>query len=387
MKLKFILLLLILAWTSVSHAYVNFIGHSYTSCMNCHFNPSGGGPLNDYGRVVGATLISSGALYPKDWTEEKVANMSGFLFRKPKQNWLRTQINYRGFQLVRNPGSRGSETKQWINMQFDGRIMTKFGQNDKFITVFNYGYAPLPQGPTIQGVKNSNEWRSREHYVGYRVSPKFGVYAGLMDKVFGLKVIEHISYSRTIPQMAQNDQTHGVMGHYLADKWELFGQYFIGNLSQNSALRMKGGSAMAERTIFDTHRIGASVSRSENEFLKILSYSAHTRLNLKEGAAVLAEIGQSKRVSQNGTNDGVSRYGLLQTYLRPIRGVYSLANIEYKKDNVNSDDYTVRWGPGLQYFPIQKVELRFDMYNTRNFSPKSSTADSWMYLLQTHIWL
>lgn len=384
--MKFIFYIFFFFLSAKVHAYVNFIGHGYTSCLNCHYNPSGGGPINDYGRVVAATLISSGALYPDNVTEEQVANASGFLFRKPKQNFFRTQINYRGFQLVRDPGG-DTETKRWINMQADARAILKLGENDKFVAVLNYGYSPLPQGEKIDGVKNQTEWRSREHYIGYRATPKFGVYAGLMDKVFGLKTIEHTAYSRTFPQMTQNDQTHGLMGHYLADKWEFFGQYFVGNLSQEDQLRQKGFSGMAERTIFDTHRIGASVSQSKNEFLQLLSYSAHTKLNLKEGSAVLAEVGQTSRSTENGANENVGRFALLQTYLRPVRGLYVLSNIEYNKEDTKRSDYTVRWGPGVQYFPIQKLEVRFDIYNIRNFAPDTSTKDNWYYLVQTHIWL
>ncbi len=384
---KYFLTLLILFIAVPARSYVNYIGHGYTSCLNCHYNPTGGGPLNDYGRVVSATLISSGKFYPVDWSEEKIADSSGFLGRKPKQDWFRSQINYRGFQLVRDPGSRANEVKQWINMQFDARAIIKFGENDKFISVINYGYAPLPRGPQIPGVRNQTEWRSREHYIGYRFTPKFGVYAGLMDRVFGLKTIEHIAYSRALTQQAQNDQTHGIMAHYIADKWELFGQGFIGNLSQDEKLRMKGGSAMVERTIFDIHRIGVSLKESENSYLKLLAYSSHLKFNLKEGSALLAEVGQVQTTAKSGANDGKSRYGLLQTYLRPVRGLYVFSNIEYKEDLVLKDGYTVRFGPGVQYFPMQRFEFRFDIYNTRNFGPKASTFDTWMYLLQTHIWL
>lgn len=381
--MKLLLLLSLLLFSTLASAYTQFIGHSYTSCLNCHFNPSGGGPLNDYGRVVSATLISSGALYPKTWNEEKVAYTSGFLFRKPKQDWLRTQINYRGFQLVQNPGSTKNEQKRWINMQADARLILKFGENDRFVAVGQYGYAPLPQN--LEG--EQPEWRSREHYIGYRVTPKVGLYAGLMDKAFGIKVIEHIAFARQAPEVTQNDQTHGVMAHYLGEKWEWFAHGFAGNLSQDEDLRMKGGSLMLERTAFDIHRIGASVMKSSNNYQDLLSYSAHTRLNLKEGSAMLAELGQVDRKSENGSDDRTMRYGLLQTYLRPFRGLYFLANIEYFKRNIDESDYTTRWGPGVQYFPVQRIELRFDAYNTRNFAPKSSTKDSWMYLLQTHIWL
>jgi hypothetical protein len=380
MRLLFLLLAL---FSAKSWAYPNFIGHGYTSCLNCHFNPAGNGPLNDYGRAISATLISSGKLYPKSWDNEKIAYTSGFLFRKPKQNWLRTQLNYRGFQLVRNPGSDSKETKQWINMQADARVILKFGQNDRFITVVNYGYSPKPSGTT----QDMSEWRSREHYMGFRVTPKFGVYAGLMDKAFGLRIIEHTSVSRTTPQVTQNDQTHGVMLHYLGEKTEMFVHGFVGNLSQKEDVRMKGGSFMFETTVADIHRIGASVMSTQNTVQKRMAYAGHMRLNLKEGSALMAELGQVKVTNDASFFDKTSRYGLLQTYLRPWRGIYFLANIEYYQDNIEKEPYFVRWGPALQYFPIQRLEFRGDVYNTRNFSPDSSNKDSWMYLLQAHVWL
>jgi hypothetical protein len=383
--MKIILILITLLFNFNVLAYPNFIGHGYTSCLNCHFNPFGGGTLTDYGRAVAATTISSRALYPADRDEEKIAYTSGFLFRKPKQDWVRTQVNYRGFQLVRNPGSKEGEVKQWINMQADARLVLKFGENDKFIAAGNIGYAPEPQSPQVG--KKQSEWRSREYYLGYRFTPRFGVYAGLMDKVYGLRVIEHVAYSRTTPQVAQNDQTHGIAAHYVGELWEGGAHFFQGNLDQEEELQMKGFSGTIERTIFGSHRIGASFISSKNEFLKNTSYSGHARFDLKEGSALLMELGQSNLKPQNGKADTTTRYGLLQTYLRPTRGLYLLTNVEYIRRNIDEDPYTVRWGPGVQLFPIQRVELRFDIYNTRNFSPESSTKDSWMYLVQTHIWL
>ncbi len=368
-----------------AYAYVNFIGHGYTSCLNCHFNPFGGGPLNDYGRAVSATAISSRLFYPKTISEEKLAYMSGFLFRKPKQEFIRTQLNYRGFQYVSNPGSSRIETKEWIDMQLDGRLILKFGESDKFIAVANYGFAPRPRGR--ENGKRQDEWRSREHYVGYRLSQRIGLYAGLMDKVFGLRVLEHIAFSRSTPQVTQNDQVHGLTGHFLLNEWEGGAQAFVGNLHQEQQLRMKGASFMVERTVLGSHRLGASVMKSENNFLQLTSYSAHARMNLKEGAAILAELGQTHRKTENGSDDRTARYGLLQTYLRPMRGLYAFNNIEFLKRDIVEDGYTVKWGPGVQFFPFQRVELRFDLSNTRNFSAVNSTKDTWMYLFQTHIWL
>jgi len=381
-RLLFILLIL---FPALSWAYPNYIGHSYTSCLNCHYNPFGNGPVNDYGRAVSATLISARWLYPKTWTEEDLAEKSGFLFRKPKQDWFRTQVNYRRFRLTRNPGGK-NQTELWITMQADARAIVKFGENDRFIAVFNHGYAPAPLSK-VSGVKDEDTWRSREHYVGYKFTPKFGVYAGLMDKVYGIRVVEHIAFSRTFPQVAQNDQTHGVMAHFLNENWEGGFHGFLGNLSQKEDLRMKGGSTMIERTVGGMHRLGFSYLNSSNLYNSLQSYAVHARLNLKEGSSVIAEAGQVSKTITATKEKIDSRYGLLQTYLRPIRGIYVFNNIEYAKADLTDDNYIVRWGPGVQIFPAQRIEFRGDIYNTRVFGPETSVPDSWTLLLQTHLWL
>ncbi len=364
-------------------AYPSFIGHGYTSCINCHYNPFGAGPLTDYARAVAATTISSRNFYPDSMTDEKLANSSGFLFNKPQNTWLRAQMNYRGFQLVRNPNSTLNEKTMWINMQADARLILKFGENDRFIAVGNVGYAP----PAQNAKDKQDVWRSREYYMGYKVTPKIGVYAGLMDKIYGIRVVEHIAYSRIYPQVTQNDQSHSVTGHFIGESWEAGAQFLAGNLMQDPEIRMSGYAATAEKTILGIHRLGGSFISTSNSFNKIQSMALHARLNLKEGSALLFEMGKTTQTVVQTQKEKGTYYGLFQTYLRPARGWYVLNNVEYLKNNIEEDPYTIRWGPGVQYFPIQRLELRFDLYNTRNFSKDASSKDSWMYLFQTHVWL
>jgi hypothetical protein len=382
MKLYFLLLLFLI--TPRVWAYPNYIGHNYNSCINCHYNPFGGGQLTDYGRSIDATLISSNKLYPKTWTEEKIGASSGFLFSKPKNTWFRPQINYRGFRVVNNPGGARKQA-QWINMQEDVRLTLKFMEHDKLIFVGDYGKQPILQTPP-QGW-HQQDYRSRNLYVGYRFTKKFGLYAGLMDKVYGIRVVEHIAFTRTNTFTTMNDQTYGVTGHYANDKWEGGVHAFIGNFNQDSPYRMKGASTMWERTVFKAHRLGASFMTQKNDFLSMNSYSVHGRFNFREGSALLAELGETHRTSHDNTAAANSRFGLLQGSVRPWRGVYFLTNVDYQRVDLNQSNYTVRWGPALQYFPIQRVELRTDVYDTRNFAPNTASKDSWTYLLQTHIWL
>ncbi|MBC7458482.1 MAG: hypothetical protein H7235_09400 [Bdellovibrionaceae bacterium] len=381
--IRFIFSLFLLISTK-SYGYPNFIGHSYTSCMNCHYNPLGGGQINDYGRAVAATAISSKVLFPNSWTEEKFADFSGFLFQKEKQNWLRTQINYRGLELTTNPaGSR--EKKQWINMQSDVRATLLFGDNDQLIVSGDYGVTPPPKSGAPG--KSYEAQRSRSHYIGYRPSPSYGIYAGLMDTAYGLRVVEHTAFSRITTQTSQNDQTHGIMGHYIGDLWETGVHLFAGNLAQDGDLRMKGASAITERTVSEIHRLGASIKSAKNDYLNLTSLAVHGRFNLKEGSALLAEFGQVDKKTKNGSDDKVSQYALVQTYLRPTRGLYVLTNIEYLKTDSGAADSTIRWGPGVQIFPAPKLEMRADIYNTRSLNSGASVADSWMFLYQVHVWL
>jgi hypothetical protein len=386
MKLIRLILILIFVYVpSLVYAYPQFIGHGYTSCKNCHYNPWGGGALTDYGRATSATLISSRAFYPKAMSEEQIAQISGFLFRQPRQKLVRTQINYRGFQLVNNPGSSKNEQKRWINMQADARLILNFGENNNIFVAGNLGYAPRPSGAPPD--EDQSEVRSREHYLGLNFTPKFSLYAGLMDKVYGLRVVEHIAYSRTYTETTQNDQVHGVAAHYLDTNWELGVHGFVGNLQQDQKVQTKGFSLMTERTIFDEHRVGLSLMNSKNEFVNRLSYAAHTKLNFHNGSAILAEVGQTNTKVVSAQDAETGRYALFQTYVRPVRGLYFLTNIEYSEPDVKLKTYNVRIGPGVQYFPIQRLELRFDIYNTRNFNTSAATVDAWMYLLQTHVWL
>ena len=75
--LSVFLILLTFLYSKNAKSYPNFIGHGYTSCINCHYNPFGGGPLTVYARAVAATTISSRNFYPDSMTDERLANSSG----------------------------------------------------------------------------------------------------------------------------------------------------------------------------------------------------------------------------------------------------------------------------------------------------------------------
>lgn len=366
--------------------YANFIGHGYNSCITCHYNPFGNGPINDYGRAVSATAIGSRGFYKDSKPEDLIGKQSGFFFKEPKNKFFRPFASYRGLLLKRNFGEL-SETTEYIHMQADLNVVLKFGENDNFITSFTFGYAPIPRA--LQNTPAGDEiekYRTREHYIGYRPSSVWGIYAGLMDKTFGVKIVEHTSYSRTTPQLTMDDQAHGATLHFNTQRIEGGVNVFVGNLAQDAAIRMKGVAGTFEATVAEKNRIGMSYLKQSNEYLSVNAMAAHIRAGLHNGSSIIFELGRVTKSPLLGGLDKLEYYANFQNHIKIVRGAYLMNSIEYYK-NANDNSYRVRFGPSVSYFPMSKIELRLDVNNTRNFSEQVSLKDRWDAMAQIHLWL
>ncbi|MBY0415287.1 MAG: hypothetical protein K2Q18_14040 [Bdellovibrionales bacterium] len=366
--------------------YANFIGHGYNSCITCHYNPFGNGPINDYGRAVSATAISSRGFYKDSKPEDLIGKESGFFFKEPKNTIFRPFASYRGLLLKRNFGE-DSETTDYIHMQADLNVVLKYGENDKYISSFSFGYAPVPRA--LQNTPAGDEietYRSREHYIGYRPSSVWGFYAGLMDKTYGVKIVEHTAFARTTPQLTMDDQAHGVTVHYNTPQLEGGFNLFVGNLAQDAVIRMKGVAGTFEYTVAEKNRLGLSILKQSNDYLSVTSLAGHIRSGLDNGSSIIFELGRTTKSPVLGGVDKTEYYANFQNHIRAIRGVYLMNSIEYYK-NVSDNSYRVRFGPSIQYFPLSKVELRVDVNNTRNFSEQISSKDRWDVMAQIHLWL
>lgn len=384
--ISFIVVAVLMLLDAEATAYPNYISYGYQSCLSCHYNPYGNGPLTDYGRVVGATAISDRLLSSKKTKEDDLAEKSNFLYGGKEPGWLRPSAGYRGMYLMKDYGGDAAES-EFINMDLNAALVAKFFPRDRLIVVAQIAYAPVPRALKDSPIgKEMDVYRSREHYVGYRVTKELGIYAGLMDKVFGIRVPDHTAYSRMMTQLTQNDQTHGVLIHYFNKSIELGFQPFIGNLVQDDALRQKGITGTLEYTVSDTARVGASFLTSASEYTGMTMYSGQTRFGLGKGNSVMLEIGEvAKKVkSTDAITSGT--YVFNQNHYMFRRGLFGLLTLEYVKADKTLDPYTYRLGPGFQWFPFQRLELRADIYSTANVLP-TETVRTMDIAGQIHIWL
>lgn len=388
MKLSHLFLfgfLCLFAGISQTWSYPNFIGYGYTSCLTCHYNPYGNGPLTDYGRALGATVVADDMWYSKETTLDELGKKSGFLYSEPMNEWLRPSVNYRGLYFKRDLSSNVTES-EIIHMDANVMMTLRLGpkeNRDKFIATATFGYAPRPRNGNNQDV---DTYRTREHYLGYRINENWGVYAGLMDKVYGIRIPDHIAYSRATTSNTMNDQTHGLLVHYTSPNMDVAFQPYVGNLAEEANVRQKGAAATFEYTVNNKLRPGASVQYGKSEFLKAYAYALHARAGFGKGNSVMAEIGQTNEEQIKRGTENQSRYWMVQTHLLAKKGLFVLNTIEYLKANLDQESKTLRWGPGIQYFIINGVELRADIYNSRIFSDQSVSDDVWDLTGQLHLW-
>src|ERR1035437_5638645 len=72
------LIVAVFAWSPRVDAYAWMIRHDYTSCAQCHADPSGGGLLTQYGRAQSEILLQTH--YGKQGEDEEPGKVGEFLF-------------------------------------------------------------------------------------------------------------------------------------------------------------------------------------------------------------------------------------------------------------------------------------------------------------------
>lgn len=376
--------LFLFLFQSAAWAYPSFIAYGYKSCMTCHYNGQGSGALNDYGRSLFAVEIASRALFDQKVTDDELGQRSGFLGKTQIPWGLRPGLKYRGLYFITNPGSSSSK-RTYVWMQGDVSLAIQFDQDQKYVFVAAGGYLPPQQG--ADGTEeNKNRFLSREMYFRWNVADGYFVYAGVMDKIYGLRIVDHTAYSRAKTGNAQNDQTSGVALQYIGENKEISGHVFAGNSQQPSDLRQKGASGMFEYDISEDSRVGASALSSSNDYVNWIRAALHGKRKFGKGNSLLGEFGIIQNKGKSGGDLETGNYGLAEAMVLMQRGYNFVSQLEYynRTGSTKSADET-RWSFGVLAFPMPRTEFRVNLVNGRNISDTGVTPDSWSAQTQFHL--
>lgn len=377
--------LLFLLTPNSGHGYPSFVSYGYKSCVTCHFNPQGNGPLNDYGRALFASEISSRYFANPKVTDEELGERSGFFGLKTLPQWLRPHLKARLMALRENPGGPADKITL-IPMQLDAGTALVFDSQSRFVMVATAGYMPTPRAlQNAEAERKPSNFISREFYLRWNPDKRLFISAGLMDKVFGIRTVDHTAFSREKTGLGMNDQAHGLAIQVMTKNWELTVNPFVGNISQEEDLRQKGASVMFEKDYIDKARIGASVLSSKNSYLGLNRLALHGKIGYGEKNSFLIETGGIHNRPNNG-DPTLGVYALIENVGNFARGYNVLSQFEYFNQTGSSKSPDqLRWTLGLLMFPMPRYEIRTTIVNSRIQSDSGVSEDQWMMQAQLHL--
>jgi hypothetical protein len=365
-------------------AYPEFIGYGYSSCLTCHYNGQGNGPINDYGRAVWAGEIAA-RTFAGNKTDEELAASSGIIGAPTNLPWwLRPGVKTRDMLLYSGPGTSSASTRNII-MQADVNVALLFDKKSDLIFVGSYGYVPEPFRLQSSDSEKVDNGISREHYLRWHQNKKLWLYFGMLDKVYGIRTVNHTAFSRSKTGLGQNDQSHSVIAHYIESNWEATFDVFAGNMFQHGDLRQKGVSMMFEYEPIQNWKVGASFLTSSNDYVRYERFGIHSKRGLNDGASLLFEAGLIRDTPK--TQDIKQGYYVYSQAMQKLfRGMHLFFSGQLYKDDVkNSKTDNIKLSGGLLFFPMSRFEIRMEAENTRRFSTDSVNPDSWTMLTQIHM--
>jgi hypothetical protein len=222
-----------------AHAYPQFQMSRDQTCTGCHLSPSGGGLLNENGLTT-AEGISQWGTAPE------------FFYGKvPTPSWLVLGGDLRG-------ASGYVQTPEKLLASFPMQIEA-------------YGHATLPAGLSLyvgvgsRAAEVGNEaathvW-SREHYLMWQQKPgeTGGLYvrAGRFMPVFGLRFVEHPTYTRKWGGTPLYAETYGLAAEYIDPKFEVHATGFIKDPLTDTPEHSNGAAAIGELRVSEQLSVGA----------------------------------------------------------------------------------------------------------------------------------
>lgn len=222
-----------------AHAYPQFQMSRDQTCTGCHLSPSGGGLLNENGLAT-AEGISQWGTAPE------------FFYGKvPTPSWLVLGGDLRGASgYVQSP----EKILASFPMQIEAYGHATFGAGLSL-------YADVGSRAAEVGNEAATHVWSREHYLMWQQKPgeTGGLYvrAGRFMPVFGLRFVEHPTYTRKWGGTPLYGETYGLAVEYVDPKFEVHATGFIKDPVIDTPEHSNGGAVIGEVRLSEQLSVGA----------------------------------------------------------------------------------------------------------------------------------
>ena len=246
---------LLLTFAAPARAYPWMIRHEYTGCVQCHADPSGGGLLTAYGRAQSEILLRT----PYGPAIEEPGKVSGFLFGAfdvPEPLLLGGDLREAAL-WVKPQGQPSTSDLFLMQGDLEGQVSVSRVRANASV-----GFAQEGAFPAALTRGSRDNLVSRVHWVGVDLGEdkQFLVRAGRMNLPFGIRSVEHVSWTRVYTRTDTNeDQQHGASFAWNLDGWRGEVMAIAGNFQERpDAFRERGYSGFVEWDPLSKLAVGAS---------------------------------------------------------------------------------------------------------------------------------
>jgi len=281
-------------------------------------------------------------------------------------------------------------------MQEDVDVTIYLDHDQKYLVSGNLSYLSRPNGlgPSTSAVTSSitQVWLSRENYFRWNPIKELFVTIGLIDKVFGIRTADHTQFNRQGPGIDQYDGTTGTLTNGVMIQWntsehEFTLNPFIGNVNDDSSVRAKGATFMAEFATGEKSRTGSAILYQSTPTVTEEALDVHEKLGLTVGSSLLSELGYFKTKDSGLSLNTTGYYATVENMILLHRGYNFISDVEYLKTSTDTGNQPeqFRWGLGFLVFPLPRMEFRFTALDYRTWEPTKGDKDVWNLLAQFHL--
>ena len=329
-----------------------------SNCINCHVNPTGGLMRNDYG----SNIYSLDELSIRKWiTEDK--KFDGFISDNIQ---IGGEFRIQSYKGRKSTSIFPMQIDLYSNVDFDNNIslFLKYGAKQELYlllddynnvdwikigkTIPDYGLKLDDHTSFIRGGNSSNTFV----YSGSIDQGLIFDYAAEYDDPIliemGLKINKNISLTSSISNGIVNDNENNITISIKSKSSSIYGNLLFGS------------SLMKEK---DFKMLGIFGGFAKNKLT--LSFEFDKAYNWIENFKSMATY--------------------MELIYKPIQGVHLTAKYDYfDKDISVLDGSTERYSFGVNFFPINMLELKFQIREYELFSIDTNINTE--YLVQLHTW-
>ena len=380
--------LLVTFWVKPAEAYAWMIRHDYTSCNQCHADPSGGGLLTEYGRAQSDFLLRMRYGAPESYEPPRTAEFLFGVVKLPESLLLGGDVRYARFATRVN----GADSVRSFFMQADlqGQVAV-----ERIKVNGSIGYAERAQPAAITHGADENVV-SRVHWVGVDIGQdrNWQLRGGRMNMPFGIRTVEHTLWVRSSTRTDINvSQQHGLSLAY--NGADLRGEIMLiaGNFQvAPDEFRERGYSGYLEYAASQHLAFGVSslVARSSKDRIYQLPLVRHAhgvfaRYNPVKPLVLLAEADLLAEAWE-GAPTVTGFVGMLQADAEVTQGLHIMATGEAWTPPTGNNIFGA-WG-SLVWFFLPHFDTRIDLvWQTSPRTAPTPSVETTMLLAQLHAFL